>query len=46
MRKCLLLEPRPEQVTIYLNLNAAELDFTKIKLPDWPPSAANDRLIQ
>ena len=27
---------RPNQVTIYLNLNAPELDFYKIKFPEWP----------
>ena len=27
---------RPDQLTVYLNLNAKELDFYKVKLPDWP----------
>src|SRR5688572_31260390 len=26
---------RPKQLTIYLNLNAKNLDFYKIKLPEW-----------
>jgi hypothetical protein len=32
-------QARPDQITVYLNLNAAELDFDKVKLPDWPPSS-------
>jgi hypothetical protein len=27
---------RPEQLAIYLNLNAPDLDFYKVKFPDWP----------
>ena len=27
---------RPDQLAIYLNLNAPDLDFYKIKFPDWP----------
>ncbi len=27
---------RPDQVTVYLNLNAQGLDFDKVYLPDWP----------
>ena len=30
------LQARPDQLTVYLNLKAAELDFDKVKLPDWP----------
>ncbi|HYG34508.1 MAG TPA: hypothetical protein VEC99_06980 [Clostridia bacterium] len=30
-------QARPDQLTIYLNLKAPELDLSKIKLPDWPP---------
>jgi hypothetical protein len=29
---------RPEQLTVYVNLNAKTLDLDKIKLPDWPPA--------
>ena len=29
-------QARPDQVTIYLNLNSKNIDFDKIKLPDWP----------
>ena len=29
---------RPNQVTIYLNLNAPDLDFSKIKFPEWTPN--------
>ena len=27
---------RPDQLTVYLNLNTKELDFDKVKLPEWP----------
>jgi hypothetical protein len=27
---------RPNQLTIYLNLNTPDIDFSKIKFPDWP----------
>jgi hypothetical protein len=27
---------RPNQLTIYLNLNAPDLDFSKIEFPEWP----------
>jgi len=27
---------RPDQLTVYLNLNAARLDFDKIVFPEWP----------
>jgi hypothetical protein len=27
---------RPNQLTIYLNLNSPEIDFYKIKFPEWP----------
>ena len=27
---------RPNQLTVYLNLNSANLDFHKIALPEWP----------
>ena len=30
---------RPEQLTVYLNLNAEGIDFGQVKLPDWPPAA-------
>jgi|ERR1043166_5009214 hypothetical protein len=29
-------QARPGQVTIYLNLNSKNIDFYKIKLPEWP----------
>lgn len=29
-------QARPDQLTVYLNLNAASLDFEKLKLPEWP----------
>ncbi len=29
-------QARPNQLTVYLNLNAPGLDFDKINLPDWP----------
>ena len=31
-------QARPKQLTIYLNLNAKNLDFYKIKLPEWYPN--------
>ncbi len=31
-------QARPDQLTIYLNLNAEGFDFDKLKLPDWPPA--------
>jgi hypothetical protein len=31
-------QARPDQVAVYLNLNATTLDFEKVKLPDWPPN--------
>lgn len=27
---------RPDQLTIYLNVNASNLDFQKLKFPEWP----------
>jgi hypothetical protein len=27
---------RPDQLTVYLNLEAKNLDFSKVKLPEWP----------
>ena len=30
-------QAKPDQLTVYLNLNAEGLDFDKIKLPEWPP---------
>jgi hypothetical protein len=30
-------QARPDQLTVYLNLNSAEIDFYKVKLPEWPP---------
>jgi hypothetical protein len=30
-------QARPDQLTVYLNLNAPGLDFGKVKLPEWPP---------
>ncbi len=30
-------QARPEELTIYLNLNAEGLDFSQVKLPAWPP---------
>lgn len=32
-------QARPDQLTVYLNLNAATLDFEKVKLPEWPPNS-------
>jgi hypothetical protein len=32
-------QARPNQLTVYLNLNAAGLDFEQVKLPEWPPEA-------
>ena len=29
---------RPEQLTVYLNLDTKMLDLAKVKLPDWPPA--------
>lgn len=31
---------RPDQLTIYLNLNAEGFDFEKVSLPDWPATPA------
>jgi hypothetical protein len=28
-------QARPDQLTVYLNLNAAELEFDKVRLPEW-----------
>jgi hypothetical protein len=33
-------QARPNQLTVYLNLNAATLDFEKVKLPEWPPNSS------
>jgi len=33
-----LSHARPDQLTVYLNLNAKGLDFEKVNLPEWPPS--------
>ena len=30
-------QARPDQLTVYLNLNAAGLDLEKVKLPEWRP---------
>jgi hypothetical protein len=32
-------QARPDQLTVYLNLNATVLDFNQVKLPEWPPSS-------
>ena len=29
-------QARPDQLTVYLNLNAKGLDFEKVNLPEWP----------
>jgi hypothetical protein len=29
---------RPDQITVYVNLNAKTLDLAKVKLPEWPPA--------
>jgi hypothetical protein len=29
-------QARPNQLTVYLNLNATGLDFEKLSLPEWP----------
>ena len=29
---------RPEQLTVYVNLDTKTLDLIKVKLPDWPPA--------
>jgi hypothetical protein len=29
-------QARPDQLTVYLNLNAPSLDLEKVKLPEWP----------
>jgi hypothetical protein len=29
---------RPEQLTVYVNLDTKTLDLAKVKLPDWPPA--------
>jgi hypothetical protein len=31
-------QARPDQLTVYLNLNAPRLDFDKVELPEWPPN--------
>lgn len=31
-------QARPGQLTVYLNLNAPDFAFDKVKLPDWPPA--------
>ena len=28
---------RPDQLAVYLNLNSKEIDWAKVKLPDWQP---------
>lgn len=33
-------QARPNQITVYLNLNTAELDFDKVTLPEWPAGGA------
>jgi hypothetical protein len=30
-------QARPNQLTVYLNLNASSLDFGKVMLPEWAP---------
>lgn len=30
-------QAKPDQLTVYLNLNAAGLDLDEVKLPEWPP---------
>jgi hypothetical protein len=30
-------QARPNELTVYLNLNATQLEFDKVKLPTWPP---------
>lgn len=32
------LTTQPDQLTVYLNLNAVELDIYKVTLPEWPPT--------
>jgi hypothetical protein len=34
---------RPDQLAVYLNLNAKTLDLEKVKLPDWPAFTGLDR---
>jgi hypothetical protein len=34
---------RPDQLTVYLNLNATNIDFHKITLPEWPPNQAKGK---
>ena len=29
-------QARPDQLTVYLNLNAPGVDFSKVQLPEWP----------
>lgn len=29
-------QARPNELTVYLNLNSAALDFDQVKLPEWP----------
>lgn len=33
-------QAHPDQLTVYLNLNAPKLDFRRVKLPEWPPRRA------
>ncbi len=33
-------QARPDELTVYLNLNAPGLDLGKVILPEWPPSLA------
>ncbi|MGO8678004.1 MAG: hypothetical protein ACLQVX_19335 [Limisphaerales bacterium] len=35
-------QARPDQLTVYLNLNAAGLDFEKVTLPEWPARSMAD----
>lgn len=30
-------QARPDQLTVYINLNAPALELEKVKLPEWPP---------
>ena len=32
-------QARPNQVTVYLNVNSPRLEFSKIKFPEWLPAA-------
>ena len=31
-------QARPEQLTVYINLNTPDLDLEKVNLPTWPPA--------